>query len=62
MNVTITVHTSLPLGLSFIAIDRVTSVQCAEVALDGELAIHYGILGHHIRLIEIVRVLHMGPS
>lgn len=61
-SVLIKVHTSLPLGLNFIAVDRVTSVQCTEVALDGELAIHYGILRHHVRLIKIVRMLHMGPS
>lgn len=56
------IHTSLPLSLNFIAVDSVTSVQCTEVALDGELAIHYRILRHHIRLIKIICMLHMGTS
>lgn len=54
--------TSLPLGLDFVAEHRVAAVQGTQVALDGQLAVHHRILGLQIRLVEVVRMLHVGRS
>ncbi|TNN53119.1 hypothetical protein EYF80_036701 [Liparis tanakae] len=54
--------TSLPLRVDLVAVHGVAAVQGAQVALDGELPVHHGILGHQVRLVEVVRVLHVGSS
>lgn len=52
----------MPLGVDFVAIDGVAAVQCTEVALYGELAIHYRIFRDHVWFIEVVRMLHVGST
>lgn len=54
--------TSLPQGLDLLSIDGVATVQSAQVTLDGQLAIHHGVLRHQVRLVEVVGVLHVSSS
>jgi len=50
------------LPLDFFAVQLVTVVQSAEVALDRLLAVHHGKLGAHVRLVKVVGVPHTGCS
>lgn len=54
------IRTSLPLCVDFVAIHGVAAVQGTEVAFDGQLAVHHGVFRHHVWLVEVVRVLHVG--
>lgn len=52
--------TLLPLALCLPAVHGVAAVQCPQVALDGELPVHHGVLGGQVWLVEVVGVLHVG--
>lgn len=54
--------TFLPLGTDLLAVDGVAAVQCTEVALYGELPIYYRVFGEHVRLVEVIGVLHVCPT
>lgn len=54
--------TSLPLRMNLVAVDGVAAVQCTQVTLYRQLPVHHRILGHQIRLVEVVRMLHVCSS
>lgn len=54
--------TFLPLSMDLVAVHSVAPVQRAQVALDGQFAIHHGVLRHHVWLVEVIGVLHVCPA
>ena len=54
--------TILLLGVGPLTVVFVALVKGAEVALDGQLAVHIGVLRAQVWLVEVIHVLHVGAS